>query len=935
MTAPHAAHPSAAELAAFAAGRLAGPSSQKVAAHLKECPACRRIVASPASAASEARTVYTTDGGSSDAPVSGGTLVAGAVVPSPAAAAPAPAPAAHPGALPPELANHPRYRIGKELGRGGMGVVYQAEQTLMDRRVAIKVISKALLDQPGALERFQREVRAAAKLSHPNIVIAYDAEQAGDLHMLVMEFVEGQSLDQVLRRKGPLPLAHACHYVRQAALGLQHALERGMVHRDIKPQNLMLTPKGQVKILDFGLAKVASEQNRSGGDFTVQGTYMGTPDYSAPEQATDARSADIRADIYSLGCTLYCLLAGKPPFQGGTDIQTILAHLEKPPPPLPELRSDVPPELWAVVAKMLAKAPGQRYQKPAEVAQALAPFCKPGSKAPVPDVAPPGVSSPGRATPTPHDTKPLAGVAKAGTPAADETDLLPSPRRPKPAAAAPARRNLPLLLAGGAAAALVAVVVLALGVWVLAGFVLGPKTKQGVVMLKADPGDAEVFVDDHPWTPAHPADNGGLRIELPEGEHDLKVVKSGFDEFTRHITVRAGQTDSITAKLVPTGYVQLFNGKDLTGWKVHPSGTGQWKVQDGLLTCSGPPSHLFSERSDYQNFHFRVEAMINDGGDSGQYFRTLFGPGFPRGYETQIDVTPQVPIKTGSLYLPDVPEVLVSKALHKPDEWFTQEVIADGNHIIVKVNGQETVNWPDPEHRYTRGNFALQHHDAKTVVKFRKVEIKELPATLVPPPPTPPPGFVALFNGKDKTGWRTHRDQPGRWDVKDGVLIGSGPQDSYLYTVEDDFTDFDLHVEAKINDGGNSGIFFRAGFGPTLPRQRPRRPAGYEAQINSTHDEAERIGSLFAHPGGAVSSVLDKLVPPGEWFTLDAIAEGNHIVIKVNGKTTADWIDPTSRHARGTIAVEHLDPKTLVEFRKIEVKKLAPAPPKAGAGNPG
>jgi hypothetical protein len=205
------------------------------------------------------------------------------------------------------------------------------------------------------------------------------------------------------------------------------------------------------------------------------------------------------------------------------------------------------------------------------------------------------------------------------------------------------------------------------------------------------------------------------------------------------------------------GWVQLFNGKDLTGWKIHPNPSPQiqevikkeqngkviafegklrdgkvvplWRAEGGLLIGSGPASHLFSDRDDYQNFDYRVEAMINDHGNSGQYFRTAFGPGFPKGYEAQINATHSDKIRTGSLYLPQVKEVLVlNDAPHKPDEWFTQEVIADGNHIIIKVNGKTTVDWKDPENRYKKGHFALQGHDPGTVVKFKKVEVKELPA---------------------------------------------------------------------------------------------------------------------------------------------------------------------------------------------------------------
>jgi tRNA A-37 threonylcarbamoyl transferase component Bud32 len=293
--------------------------------------------------------------------------------------------------IPPELARHPKYLILRELGRGGMSVVYQARHKEMDRQIVIKVINSALLDQPDTLERFRREIRAAAQLSHPNIVTAYDAEQAGELHMLVMEFVPGQSLAEVLEKKGPFPVEKACQCVSQAALGLHHAYKRNMVHRDIKPSNLMLTPQGRVKILDFGLAKIIRESGTSTG-LTPSDIYIGTPEYSAPEQATDMRTADIRADLYSLGCTLYFLLAGRPPFCEESALKTILAHQQKQPQPLPELRPDVPERLWRVVARLLAKEPIRRFQKPKEVVLAMAPFIEPGSKggaAPAPDVGSP------------------------------------------------------------------------------------------------------------------------------------------------------------------------------------------------------------------------------------------------------------------------------------------------------------------------------------------------------------------------------------------------------------------------------------------------------------------------------------------------------------------------------------------------------------------
>ena len=255
-----------------------------------------------------------------------------------------------------------------------MGAVLKAEHKLMGRPVAIKVINQALTNKPAMVERFRREVQAAARLAHPNIVAAHDAEQAGDTHFLVMEFVEGTDLARLAAERGRLPVAEACDYIRQAARGLQHAHERGMVHRDVKPHNLMRTPNGIIKILDFGLARWASEAGSTAGGETGTGVMLGTVDYMAPEQADSAHEADIRSDIYSLGCTLYFLLTGRPPFPDGTVIQKVMSHAGRAPTPLAELRPDLPSGLLEVLHVMMAKSPALRYQTPDQVDSALEPF---------------------------------------------------------------------------------------------------------------------------------------------------------------------------------------------------------------------------------------------------------------------------------------------------------------------------------------------------------------------------------------------------------------------------------------------------------------------------------------------------------------------------------------------------------------------------------
>lgn len=268
------------------------------------------------------------------------------------------------------------YQLLDKLGAGGMGTVYRARHVRLDRIVAIKLLPKNRTGDPGVVARFEREIRAAGQFSHPTIVHALDARDIAGTVVLVMEYVDGINLSELIGRFGALSIADACELIRQTAIGLQCAHEHGLVHRDIKPSNLMVTPTGQVKILDLGLALLCNERP-DGGELTSDGQVMGTADYMAPEQVDDSHHVDIRADIYSLGCTLYKLLTACAPFSGPTyktAFDKMTGHVRNMAPAIRSLRANVPVELVAIVERMMAKDPGARFATPAELCEAIAPL---------------------------------------------------------------------------------------------------------------------------------------------------------------------------------------------------------------------------------------------------------------------------------------------------------------------------------------------------------------------------------------------------------------------------------------------------------------------------------------------------------------------------------------------------------------------------------
>jgi formylglycine-generating enzyme required for sulfatase activity/serine/threonine protein kinase len=556
MDAAQSTHPTDQTLSSFALGRLDDRSAQAVNEHLMECSDCRKRAAEMSADSFLQKVRDAQKPSSESAPRAPQSDKAANTLTSSSSG----------DSLPPELATHPDYEIKQELGRGGMGVVYLAYNRMMGRDEVLKVMGQHLIDAPEILKRFRREIHAVAKLRHPNIVTAYHATRLGHTVLFAMEYVEGLDLSKLVKAKGPMPVAHACFFIYQAALGLQHAHEEGLVHRDIKPHNLMLSRKGDkatVKILDFGLAKAARE-GKVTVSLTSPGQALGTPDYIAPEQITDAQTADIRADIYSLGGTLYFLLTGHPPFQEKSLYDLYQAHISRIADPLNLVRPDVPAELAAVVAKMMAKDPAERFQTPGEVAQALKPFLKPR-------VVDSGSSDGDRSHPGQRDevrTPAEVGApasAPAGAARVAERIGVGAPDRPgsmwkslimipepehlsdRRATVAERLRRRPRWPALAVAAG-----VLLLGLIVAcAAWVFTIKTKHGLLVLEGVPEQAEVLIDGEKATVRWPDGGGPLKITVPAGRRGVIVKKNGFRVFGQEVSVATGEHSRLTVRLVP------------------------------------------------------------------------------------------------------------------------------------------------------------------------------------------------------------------------------------------------------------------------------------------------------------------------------------------------------------------------------------------------
>jgi serine/threonine protein kinase len=786
-----AAHPADNLLSDYGLGKLAGAANETVEAHLTACDDCRQRVAalSADGFVERLRRAAPPEAGSgyeaSRAPVEKSTVFS-----------------ADDANIPPVLLTLQTYADIRRLGQGGMGEIFLARNVRMDREEVLKVMSKSMMERAGAASRFEREIRSVGKLNHPNIVTTYAAQQVGDTVILSMENA-GEDLAKHVDRRGPLPVPRACYFIHQAALGLQYAHEKNLVHRDIKPSNLMALQTGskwQVKVLDFGLAKSRTEApDASDTDHqTKTGQALGTPSYMAPEQIRDAKNVDIRADIYALGCTLYFLLTGRPPFVEDNIMSLIFAHGEKVPQPTNELRPDVPGALAELIAKMLAKDPKDRPQTPAEVAKALVPFIKPGAK--------------------PSETVTTASQA--------ETDVA-SRTQPFVAVQRPPRKRWPAVALGLALLALGAVAVGSLFI----------KTERGTIVLDDLPADAVVTIDGGVATVSRNGDKATIAIDR-DGTYAV-VVRSGTEVMAKDVTVKIGGEPvrvryekpdapkpaaaevAVQPPAAAPNFVSLFNGKQVTGLRTFPNYKGTWAIENDLLVLRGirnPRVHpapanagvLESTRT-YRDFVLRIEhAPLEPTDRSMPIIVRLTSSRLPFvGYH----ITGGGLSKSGSWTSPGEILRVASKADEDDDRdpaqasqgfrpmqpfWnkpYTIEIAAVGNRITTSVDGVKVHEVTDPSPN--GGPIRLQAMKA-TRVRYRKIEIQDLSAPNAPAPapevllPTDPP--------EPEEDRKAKLRGVGIWTIKDDVLTGRASSSS-LYFGDPKWTDYEFEVDYRVISG--------------------------------------------------------------------------------------------------------------------------------------
>jgi serine/threonine protein kinase len=802
------------------------------------------------------------------------------------------------------------YAVLAEIGAGGMGQVYKAQHRRMKRVVALKVMSNAAMKDEAAVKRFQREVQAAARLEHPNIVTAYDSGEAGSVKYLVMQFVDGGDLSDLVKKNGPLSVERACDYVLQAAKGLAFAHGEGVIHRDIKPANLLLDKKGIIKILDMGLARI------EGGDdgLTATEQVMGTVDYMSPEQAANTKTADARADIYSLGCTLWFLLSARKVYESDSMIGRLMAHRDAPLPSLVKTRDDVPWALEQAFHKMIAKRPQDRFQTMAEVIAAIEPFAGEGSSG--------GGSGSGSGVRSNAELASFMNAMGSGpTKAGQSTAQVKSP---------------------------------------------GSKTSVAAQLdatAQFDKPDAETDPKSQLLTPA----TGTAARSTAAPRLKTKSAKSGsVTNKTKLIAAAfAGAVLLLVAGIIITvrdkdgnvvAELNVPNGAsvEMKPTPVAPTATGisaveaqrnraaaEWCLSEtGTVLCeiiAASPFALSSSqvrnKSELPREPFYVLRVLRDNGNVSS-LKSI--DGLTRLLELHLKntrVTDAVLQQLGDLPKLDTLGLAGSLVTDDGLKWAANRYktlnVLDlrGVGSVTDLGLKHLSPLPNLGHVMLTGTSVT----AAGVADLRKarprclIDWSATPTTGTSPPMTPSTtdatsGWISLFNGRDFTGW-TMVGAKGWTVAAGGVLVGrtSGTNPGWLMS-DAEYDDFEFECEYKLGPDGNSGVFYRA-----WPEGKVNGGDFQEIQLLDDNSpkfanvrSTSRTGAIY----GYAAPNPEVRPPAGQWHKLHFAVFRTSARISINGSQVVATELADGKRSSGRIGLQlHSDE---VSFRNVRLRPLKP-----------
>lgn len=813
------------------------------------------------------------------------------------------------------------YVVIERIGSGGMGKVYRARHRRMRREVAIKTLPRRTEDE-NALRRFYREVEAAAKLIHPNIVTAYDAGEHRGVHYLVMEYVEGVDLSALVRTQGALPLEQAVNAVIQAGSGLAYAHANGVVHRDIKPANLLLNRQGLVKILDMGLARMTGQEAApaESQEITAAGRLMGTAEYMAPEQAANARNADHRADIYSLGCTFYRLATGQLPYPAPSALEMVFAHRQNPIPALHEVLENTPIGLQQIFEAMLAKSPEERYQSmemavadmkaivptatscPPQIVGPVKPSAAGGGAAASPSSSGAGskssasnVSSPSKSAHRGSPSAiPVAGPASAspsasGAAAAERT----SGSRP-PAAPQPGNRTI-LWIAGGAAAALVAIIA-GVGLRSMMDSTPSPTrppTSAPPASKMAATPPAAPAPKPEPKTPA-PAEIKSADID------ERRLAGRALDFGAKSVVIKPAVGLDVEIKdsaRLPSGGLKIIS--------IDFSNSGS-RVTDSLLA-------EFAGLRAIQSLNLNGTSITGIALKSigrMQTLQTLNVSNTKIDAESFADLKPLIrlrELRMGGLGSLDDRILKTLAGFHDLQQLHVERagVTDAAAPVLARLSSLEHL---DIRRTQLTGPAIDQIQN-----RLPRCEIRSGYTGKNANPRPDGEGFHTLFDGANLGDW-VGGDR-SLIKLEYDAVVARSKAGHLFYAGEaagGDFTNFHLKLQILADPQGNGGVVFH-----TQPRDKGTLP-GIEVQVNHAGADESRSGGLWS-----IADVGQSPVTRKEWYTQEIIVEGRRVRSIINGRTVVDvTLDDAQAEklSHGTIGLQFWDKE--VAYRQVKIKPL-------------